>query len=80
MAAHNITAISYQHILLFITLPHFHGCCSFFNFVIMKQMIWTEDRVDAVGNTHIILIFAQKIVSMEENPRMEVTLHKANSV
>ena len=37
-------------------------------------MMWAGDHLNAVSNTHIILVFAQTTVIMEVNPRMEVTL------
>ena len=40
----------------------------------MKQMMQAGALLDAVGNTHIILVFAQITVSMELKPQMEVTL------
>ena len=36
-------------------------------------MIWTGDLLDAVGNTHIIIVFSHTTVIMEVKPRMEVT-------
>ena len=39
-------------------------------------MMQTGDILDAVGNTHSILSFAQTTVSMEVNPSMEVTFVK----
>ena len=56
------------------TLIHFHGCCSFFSVVRMKHIMRTGSILDSVGDTHRILFFAQMAVSMEVNPRMEVTL------
>ena len=61
------------------TIIRLHGCCLFFSVVRMRQMMWTGDSLDAVGNNHIIIVFAQTTVSMEVNPRMEVTLYKENT-
>ena len=55
-------------------LTRFHGCCLFLNIVSMKHMMWTGDFLDAVCNTHIILLFSKTKVRMEVGPRMEVTL------
>ena len=56
------------------TLICLHECCSFSSAVRMKRMMHIGDCSDAVGNTHIILVFANTIVSMEMNSQMEVTL------
>ena len=56
------------------TLIFFHGCCSLFSIVRMKQMMLTGAHLDEVVNTHIIIFFAHTTVSMEVNPRMEVSL------
>ena len=56
------------------TLTRLYGFCSLFNVVMTNQMIWTGACFDAVGNTHRIIELAQKIVSTEVNPRMEVVL------
>ena len=37
----------------------------------MTHMMRTGDSWYEVGNTHIIIVFAQTEVSMELNPRME---------
>ena len=58
------------------TLTRFHGCCSLFNIVIMKWMMWKGAHLDAVGNTHSILIFSQTTVIMEVNSHMGVTFLK----
>ena len=58
------------------TLTHRHGCLPFFNVVRMKQIIMTRDILDAVINTHIILVFAKATVRMELKPQLEVTLYK----
>ena len=52
----------------------FHGCCSFFSFVRIKRMVQKGDILGAVGNIRSIVFFAQRKVSMELNPRMEVLL------
>ena len=56
------------------TLTILHGCCSLFYVVRMKRMMWSGDRLDAVGNNHIILVFSQTTVIMELNPQMELAL------
>ena len=55
------------------TITHLHGSYSFFNAVRMKRIMPTGDRLDALLNTHIIIVFTQKKVIMEVNTRMEVT-------
>ena len=57
-----------------LTLARLHVCCSLFRVVGMKQMVQTGDLLDAVWNTHSILVFAQTNVIMEVNPRIEVML------
>ena len=46
------------------TLTCFNGCCLFLYVVRIKRMIRTGDRLDAVGKTHIILIFLLNTVRM----------------
>ena len=62
------------------TLTHLHVYCSFLNFVRMKWMLWTGASLDTIGNTHIIIVSSNKILIMEVNSHMGVTLYKANSV
>ena len=40
----------------------------------MKMMMRTGDSLDAVGDTHRILVLAQTPEIMEVNPQTEVTL------
>ena len=49
------------------TLTYLRGCYSFFSVVKMIRMIRKGYRLDAVGNKHGILVFAQTTVSMEVN-------------
>ena len=44
----------------------------------MTRMMRIGDILDAVGNTHIILVFSQTTMSMEVNQRTEVTFVKGN--
>ena len=54
-------------------LTRLHGCCSFISVVRMKRMLRTCALLDAVGNTHRIIVFVQTNMSLEVNPRVEVT-------
>ena len=56
------------------TLIRLHGWCSFFGIFIMNCTMLKRAYLDAVGHTHIILVFSQTTVSLEVNPQMEVTL------
>ena len=46
------------------THTRLHGCCLLFNVVIMNWMMQTGDRLDEVGNIHIILFFSKTTVIM----------------
>ena len=43
-------------------------------------MMRTGNRLDAVGNTHRIIVLAQTTVSIELSPWMELTLYKAKPI
>ena len=45
-------------------ITRLNGCCSFFNVVRTKLMIYTDTSLDAVGNNHIIIVFEQKTVTV----------------
>ena len=62
------------------TLTCLHGCCSFFNVVRMKRMMWKGVSLYSVENTHIIVVFTHTTVNMEVNPRMEAPLYNQNSM
>ena len=73
-----VTSVEFAKAPSLSTLTRLHGCCSFFGVFRMKSMMLTGDFLDAVGNTHSILVFAQTTVSMEVNPRMGFTFLKEN--
>ena len=56
------------------TLIRLRGCFSLFSVIRMNCMMQTCALLNAVVNTHSILVFAQMTVSMEVKPRIEVTL------
>ena len=56
------------------TLTRLCGCFSFFDVVRMKWIMHTDARLGAVGNTHIILVFAHTTVIIEVNSQMGVAL------
>ena len=60
-----VTSIEFSKARYSSTLTIFHGCCSSLNFVRTKRMMRTGAHLYEV--------------SMEANPRMEVTLHKEKS-
>ena len=60
----------YLHQLLHV----FMGVFLFISVFSMQRMMRTGDILDAVGNTHSILIFVHATGIMEVKPRMEVTL------
>ena len=64
-----ILPMHYLHQLLHVCMVVVNS--SFFG---MKRMMHMGDLLDAVGNTHIILVFAHTAVNMEVKPQMEVTL------
>ena len=69
-----VTYVEFSKALYSSTLTRFHGCFLFVSVVRMKWMMRTGNLLDAVGNTHSILVFLQNTVSMEVKSRMEVTL------
>ena len=52
-----VTSVKFSKYPYSSTLTRLHGCCSFFNFVSMKQLVCTGDCLDEVWNTHIIISF-----------------------
>ena len=74
------TSINFSEASSLSTLTHFHGCCSVFNVVGMKRMMHTGACLDAVVNTHNILVFAHTAVKIEVNKQVEVTLYNAKSI
>ena len=68
------TSVEFSNALFSLTIMCLHGCCSFITVFIMKQMIRTGARLDKVGKTHSIIVFAQTTVIIEVKPCMEVTL------
>ena len=69
-----LTSVEFSKVPSSSTLICFHRCYSFFSVVRMKRMMRTGALLDAVGNTHSILVFAQTTVRMEVKPKIEVTL------
>ena len=72
----SVTSVQFSKAPYLSTLICLHGHFSFFNVVRMKRMMRIGDRLYAVGNTRSIIVFVQTAVSMELDPRMEVTLYK----
>ena len=52
-----VTSVEFSKALSSSTLIFLHGCCQFFNVDRMKRMIRTGDCLDALGNTHSIIVF-----------------------
>ena len=69
-----VTSVDFSKAPYLSTLTRLHGCCSLLAVIRMKRMIHTGDFLDAVGNIHSIIFFAQTAVSMEMNPQIEFTL------
>ena len=69
-----VTSLEFLELLYSSNITRLHGCCSFRIVVRMKRMMHTGDFLGAVGNTHIIIVFAQITLIMEVKPQMEVTL------
>ena len=69
-----VTSVEFSKAIYSSTLISYHGCCSFLSIVKMNRMMQTGDLLNAVGNTHIILVFVHTTVSMGMNTRMEMTL------
>ena len=68
-----VTSIEFSKAPSSSTLILLHGCCSLLSAVRMKQMMQIGGILDAVGNTHINIVFEQTTMSMEEKPWIEVT-------
>ena len=75
-----VTSVDFSKAPSSSTLTCLHGCCSLLNVTGMKRVVHTRYCFDSVGNTHSVLIFSQKTVSMEVNPWMEVTFNKSKSM
>ena len=56
------------------TITRLNGCCSLFSIVRMKLMMQTGALLNAVGNNHIIIVFAQTTVRMEVKSQTKVML------
>ena len=69
-----VTSVEFDHVLSSSTLTILNCCCSFISVFIMKRIILTGALLDAVGNTHSIIVFVHMTVSMEVIPLMEVML------
>ena len=61
------------------TITRFHGCCSLFNVVIIKQIMWKGYCSYALGNTHKMIVFAQETVIIEVNTWIELKMYKEKS-
>ena len=68
-----VTSIDSANALSLSTLIRLDECCPLLSVVRTKRMMRTGAILDAVGNTHIIIVFAQATVRMEANTRTEVT-------
>ena len=53
-----ITSVEFSNAPSSSTNIHLHGCCWLFSVVRMKWMIQAGNHLDAVGNTHNILVFS----------------------
>ena len=53
-----VTSVDFANALYSSTITRLHGCCYFISVFIMKWMMRTGAILDAVGNTHSILVFA----------------------
>ena len=69
-----VTSVEFYKATSLLTLICLYGCCSLLGVVRIKRTIQKGDFLYVVGNTHIILVFAQPTVSMEVNSQIEVTL------
>ena len=65
-----LTSLQFANALSSSTRMSLHGCCSFISVVLIKQMMWIGALLNAVGNNHSILVFAQTTMSMEVKPCM----------
>ena len=52
-----VISVEFSKALSSSTLIFLHGCCQLFNVDRMKRMIRTGDCLDALGNTHSIIVF-----------------------
>ena len=69
-----VTYVEFFNAIYSSNIIRLHGCFLFSSVVRIYWMVRTGALVDAVGNTHSILVFAQTNVSMQLKPRMEMTL------
>ena len=69
-----VTYVDFSKALYSSTITRLNGCCSLFSVVRMKLMMQTGALLDAVGNNHIIIVFAQTTVRMEVKPQTKVML------
>ena len=69
-----VTYVEFSNALSSSTLTRFHGYCLFISVVSMKRMMRIYAILDAVVNTHSIIVFVHMTVSMEVIPLMEVML------
>ena len=69
-----VISVEFDNALSSLTLTSLYGCCSLIIVVRMKRMIRKGALLDAVGNTHSILVFSHTTVIMEVKPLMKVTL------
>ena len=53
-----VTSIEFSKSQSSSNLIYLHEFCSLFSVFSMNQMMWTRAILDAVGNTHIILVFS----------------------
>ena len=69
-----VTSVENSKALSSLNITRLHGCCSLINVFRMKWMMRMGALLDAVENTHRILVFSQNTVRMEVKPWMEVML------